>query len=592
MLNSARDRFISAIYSISISPDNYNQTLDQLDELLGDLLTEGEDGSEPNGLEAAPKEVLNAMDPALLSHIENVRQLQSNMPRTPPRRSKLLTLLDATPNPAVVIDRREVIRAKNASVAGETGTIQHLSEFIKDEDVLQALRRFITSDKGPKLLIQPVPDTSDNGSGASVLVRRVEDVWIERYFDDQTASPETLFFVTLFELAFDDEKTDLFRQTFNLTHAEHDIAVHLANGRQAQEIADMRDAQISTIRTQLKSLKKKTNTRDIPAIVRLLSGFSIGLQISDQFTPEAAEQRQVEIAPQLTHRFTLRDGRILTYLEQGNPKGTPVLMLHNMPYGAELMTAAHEAAHRMNLRIITPIRPGYGDSDPLKNSNLDKLLAEVAADTYELLDRLGISKALVIGQSIAIVHAMMFAKIYPNRVSDLVAVSYAPIQSPEFLAKLPRRQRFIQQLAKHLPQLLPVVVQSTITFFDKGYGSSLVKKLLADSPVDVKFLENSPEANDLAISSLHSGLKQGSLAFCQDCLLAPRDYTDLARELSHKMHVLHGDKDGIVEIARSHAFAEAVPGTKVEAVHGAGHFLIYSHWERVLKIVKTLSRKS
>jgi len=594
VLNSVRDRFISAIYAISLSPDSYNETLDQLDELLfGHLDLEVDERASIDVADGRKEgETLSPDDPALLTHIENVRNIQINMGRQPSQKSKLHTLMDATPTPAVIFDRKEVVQATNVPVRSESGAPKTLSDLVRDEDVLAKLRDFLAADFGPKLLILPIADDASDGSGASILIRKIEDGWAEKNFSDKPAASQKLYFLTVFELTLDSAQTDLFRETFNLTQAELEIATHLANGRQIQEIAEVRNAQVSTIRTQLKSLKKKTNTRDIPAIVRLLSGFAIGMQISSQLAPQAYEVPPEKIAPLATRHITVRDGRKLTYLEQGNPDGAPVVMLHNMPYGAELPDAAHEAAHRMNLRIICPIRPGYGDSDPLKGLSIDKLLIEIAADTYELLDRLGIAKAAIVGQSMASVHALIFAKTYPNRVSGLFSISWAPIQSQELLQKMPSRQRFIQRLTKHMPQLLPVVIQSTITFLDKGFGWSLLRSLLRESDVDVRYLDQNPGIRDLVVKSLETGLKQGSGAFCQDCLLTVRDYSEEAKTLQHRFHILHGDQDGIVDKSRTLAFADAVPGTTVEMVPGAGHLLKYSHWERVLKAIKNGAKRA
>jgi DNA-binding CsgD family transcriptional regulator len=52
-----------------------------------------------------------------------------------------------------------------------------------------------------------------------------------------------------------------FRQTFNLTKSEAEVAVALSRGHDIDEIADMRRVSIGTLRAQLRSIFTKTNTR-------------------------------------------------------------------------------------------------------------------------------------------------------------------------------------------------------------------------------------------------------------------------------------------------------------------------------------------
>ncbi|MGI3165949.1 helix-turn-helix transcriptional regulator [Pseudooceanicola sp. 200-1SW] len=63
-------------------------------------------------------------------------------------------------------------------------------------------------------------------------------------------------------------------------------------------------------------------------------------------------------------RLARPGGRQVEYLELGAPEGRPVLWLHG-PQGVCRLPARHEAAaQRLDLRLLVPIRAGYGASDP------------------------------------------------------------------------------------------------------------------------------------------------------------------------------------------------------------------------------------
>ncbi len=70
----------------------------------------------------------------------------------------------------------------------------------------------------------------------------------------------------------------------------------------------------------------------------------------------------------------LGDGRRLTWIEFGDPRGQPVLFLH-MDYGLIRWPAqAERHAHARRLRVVVPVRAGYGRTD-LHARGVDHLAA-------------------------------------------------------------------------------------------------------------------------------------------------------------------------------------------------------------------------
>lgn len=84
----------------------------------------------------------------------------------------------------------------------------------------------------------------------------------------------------------------------------------------------------------------------------------------------------------------LADGRRLTWIEFGDPKGQPVVYMH-LDYGLIRWPASaerHAAARK--LRVIVPIRAGYGTTD-LHLRAADHLGA-VTQDYIAVLDHLAV----------------------------------------------------------------------------------------------------------------------------------------------------------------------------------------------------------
>ena len=109
--------------------------------------------------------------------------------------------------------------------------------------------------------------------------------------------------------------------------------------------------------------------------------------------------------------ITLRDGRSLTWEEQGDPGGTPVLTLHGSPGSRLTRPPIDDRLQRAGIRQITFDRPGYGGSDPLPG----RRVVDVAADTEDLLDALGLDRVAVWGGSGGGPHVLALATALAHR---------------------------------------------------------------------------------------------------------------------------------------------------------------------------------
>jgi pimeloyl-ACP methyl ester carboxylesterase len=89
----------------------------------------------------------------------------------------------------------------------------------------------------------------------------------------------------------------------------------------------------------------------------------------------------------------LKDGRRLAFRDYGDPDGRPMISFHE-GLGSSLLPPGTQAlAQELGLRIITPERPGYGQSDPRSDYSFEG----VAEDVVELCDRLGLNVGRAIG---------------------------------------------------------------------------------------------------------------------------------------------------------------------------------------------------
>lgn len=577
MMERAKQKLIATVYTATLSPQGFNELILDLSDQLADLMRqvagiEDVDKVLPAGRVQFPDQ--GAID-ELQRHITNAYDIQSRIGHFDDTDEKVQFVVDCVPNPAIVFDQNERVVAANGQARAQHQTVQAtLSEVVGGADELAKIRKAI-ADIARKGEFSSVPLTTNltKGQNSCALIKRIRH-------EQRGGKRAEMYLLAIAEFGFDERVRASFRDTYDLTETEASVAVLLASGLNAEEISQRRSVKLDTVRTQIKSIKHKTNVRDLPHLVRLICGFSAGL-LAPVSMAQADRSPLVRGLPASSSMFTLGDGRRMEYVVQGAAEGRPVLLLHNMPYGLVLPEAAVGAATRQGLKIIAPFRPGHGRSDPLQGVAGQELLGQVARDLNEFLSALGISRVKLLGNAGGSSYAIRFASMFPRKVSEIVMVTRAPIWKGEWLAGLPPRQKLISMLLRYMPVMANVLVWAILSYVNRHDGGDFLRQSVKECEADLRALDN-PETLRLMVDGIRFGLVQGPEAFCRDWEAMEIDMTAEARALPHPMHLIQGAEDRIARPEFSVAFVEAVPGVKLEIVEGAGNLLFYSHWRHVL----------
>ena len=123
---------------------------------------------------------------------------------------------------------------------------------------------------------------------------------------------------------------------------------------------------------------------------------------------------------------TLPNGVRLAYVELGDPRGTPVLLLHGYTDSSRVWTILAPQLERH--RLIVPDQRGHGGSDA---PACCYSMSQMADDARLLLDALGISQAAVAGHSMGSMVAQVMAAEHPERVTRIALIgstALAPVQ--------------------------------------------------------------------------------------------------------------------------------------------------------------------
>jgi pimeloyl-ACP methyl ester carboxylesterase len=98
-------------------------------------------------------------------------------------------------------------------------------------------------------------------------------------------------------------------------------------------------------------------------------------------------------ATEIEHRLTLADGRTLACLELGEPTGLPVIYLHGYPGSRLEARLAARAARQLQLRLLAPDRPGFGES----TFQPGRTIGAWAADMLRLADEFALERFAIAG---------------------------------------------------------------------------------------------------------------------------------------------------------------------------------------------------
>lgn len=104
----------------------------------------------------------------------------------------------------------------------------------------------------------------------------------------------------------------------------------------------------------------------------------------------------------------------------GTPRGRTVVLLHGMNFFGAYWEGTIEALRRDGYRVVVPDQVGFGrSSKPLGRYSQ----YQQASQTRELLDALGVERAVVVGHSMGGMIATRFAFLFPDRTERLVLVN-------------------------------------------------------------------------------------------------------------------------------------------------------------------------
>jgi pimeloyl-ACP methyl ester carboxylesterase len=258
-------------------------------------------------------------------------------------------------------------------------------------------------------------------------------------------------------------------------------------------------------------------------------------------------------------KVLLPNGEHLAYIDMGDPKGPPVVLIHGYTDNARDWVPLIPFLNKHYRLIVVDIR-GHGQSD---KPECCYARIDFAYDIKLLLDSLHIRKADIVGHSLGSMISQVLAEQWPDRVRKVILISSTGGPKPGTLPKKPAYDFAAEIRKQHEP------IDPDSPFMVEWWASP--------TPVNEEFIRRQrrdaariPLAVWLAV--LEQGLGTGDIQAALPKLQAPT-------------LLIWGSKDPIMAEDVRQSLRDALPAAKVKVFAGLGHNPFWEEPEAVAKVI-------
>jgi len=259
--------------------------------------------------------------------------------------------------------------------------------------------------------------------------------------------------------------------------------------------------------------------------------------------------------------MTLPDGRTLAYTQLGAPDGPLIVYFHGAPTSRLDLVAMSDAFTALDVCVVSPDRPGYGNSTPQPGRQLHDWPADVVA----LADQLKRPRFAVIGISSGSLYAIVTAAALPDRVAAGAVVGGVtdfswPHAWPGFFENEAALMRIGDELEAK-------------AWCDERYGvdgSRFAASFPDLAAADNALLADQAAADGFA-ATIHEAFRQGTSGYAQDITVQGRRWQFDPGGIRVPIRILHGESDTLVPVDHARHNAELIPYSTLELLPDEGH---------------------
>ncbi|WP_174514786.1 alpha/beta fold hydrolase [Streptacidiphilus anmyonensis] len=264
------------------------------------------------------------------------------------------------------------------------------------------------------------------------------------------------------------------------------------------------------------------------------------------------------------------DGRTLAAVIWGRSHQDPVFLIHGTPGSRLGQLPVERQLDRLNVRVITFDRPGYGQSDRLPG----RRVRDAADDVAAVADHLRLDAFGVVGRSGGGPHALACAALLPERVTrTAVMVSLAPrdAEGLDWYQGMTDSNIEAYRAAEAGPQRLRPLLAARIDGI-REQPRTLIQALRSElPPADLNVIRDPGIRSSLA-RNYAEAVRVGDDGWNDDVLAFVRPWGFDPAEIKGRVDLWHGEDDVFSPVEHTRWLAAHIPGAHMMVEPGAAHF--------------------
>jgi pimeloyl-ACP methyl ester carboxylesterase len=284
--------------------------------------------------------------------------------------------------------------------------------------------------------------------------------------------------------------------------------------------------------------------------------------------------------------ITLSDGRVLGYAEYGDSYGYPIFYFHGGQESRLSSMFMDSTAERLNIRLISPDRPGIG----LSTFQVDRKFLDWGNDIVQLADSMQIKHYSIFGLSGGAPHVLACICNNASRIEKASIVSGAtPYNYKGTLKGMWFPVKLIHWFAgmrkdKQLRKFIQNDFDSLVNKPDKRMKQ--FQKYLPKS--DRRLMIDKPEYGWGFIKGSIESYRQGIDGVVQEWKLYVSDWQMELNKIHFPITLWYGSEDKMAPAHRGNFYNKELPDSTLKLIDNEGHFsLIRNHLEEILIDLKT-----
>jgi pimeloyl-ACP methyl ester carboxylesterase/DNA-binding CsgD family transcriptional regulator len=389
-------------------------------------------------------------------------------------------------------------------------------------------------------------------------------------------------FVSISYLNWSSELLTQLGQAFGLTHGETSVLEGFLKGQTQKEIATARGRSVETIKSQSKTILRKTGCARMADIVKLSAGIGYLVRSHAEVEPQSAKEIW-EAPTQNMHILARPNGRSLAYYVYGSGKNK-VLFFHGYSQGPFFTPFLLAEFKRLDLQIIAPSRPGFGFSSPhAPRTNYDQVCVD---DARAVVDALEIETCVMCAHQGGVSHAFRAAKELEDRTLSMVMIGAGiPIDEKEHMQHMDPQTRILAAASRHAPSVMKLVIQTGLQVYRKRGSEVFLRKYFEKSPIDIQSLKD-PDLLAVQKHGVHHIAQQGAKIWVSDGRSAMADWTPDFKSVRCPQYWMHAQNCPVMGAEFVKKFVSAHTDFDVDIVENTGFNILHQAPARAAQILR------